>query len=147
MTPKPAMTTSRHSLPSRGSETTTHAVTVRATPFFIGENVSQEGGRFVFGYRIHVSNFGTEPVQLRRRRWMIIDADGQTHHVEGEGVVGETPVIEPGHHFLYTSYCPLDTEWGTMEGAYTMSRRDGSIFEVRIGRFYLTRALSALTPA
>ena len=57
--------------------------------------------------------------------------------VEGPGVVGQTPRLEPGQAFKYQSYCPLRTGWGTMEGTYQMRYDDGQEFEVVIGRFYL----------
>jgi ApaG protein len=60
--------------------------------------------------------------------------------VEGEGVVGQQPRLAPGESFRYGSYCPLTTEWGTMEGTFTMLREDGSRFEAQVRRFYLVGA-------
>jgi ApaG protein len=54
--------------------------------------------------------------------------------------VGHTPVLRPGSGFQYESYCPLPTEWGTMEGSYRMKREHGAAFNVRIGRFVLSRS-------
>jgi len=60
--------------------------------------------------------------------------------VKGEGVVGQQPRLAPGDGFKYTSYCPLPTEWGTMEGSYDFETDAGEHFEVRIGRFYLAKS-------
>ena len=68
---------------------------------------------------------------------MIVDASGKTQEVTGEGVIGHTPHIQPGESFEYASYCPLPTEWGTMEGIYRMARENGEEFDAVIARFYL----------
>ena len=101
--------------------------------------------KFVFGYRITIRNEGDSTVQLLSRHWHIIDADGEQHEVRGEGVIGHTPVLEPGQEFEYTSFCPLETEWGTMEGEYQMMRDDGWMFEAKIGRFILNTTSSQST--
>lgn len=91
----------------------------------------------MFGYRIVISNDSGRGVRLVSRRWEIVDADGREEVVEGEGVVGQQPMIAPGASFEYASFCPLSTRWGTMEGTYRMERADGEALDVRIGRFYL----------
>jgi ApaG protein len=93
--------------------------------------------QFMFGYRIRISNEGSEPAKLLARHWIIIDSHGRRRDVEGDGVIGQQPRIEPGQTFEYTSQCPLTTSWGTMEGTYRMTRDDGEEFEARVGRFYL----------
>ena len=57
--------------------------------------------------------------------------------MRGPGVVGETPVLEPGASFDYTSFCDLDTTVGTMHGSYTLATTDGSTFDARIAPFTL----------
>ena len=57
--------------------------------------------------------------------------------VEGDGVVGQQPGLDPGESFMYASFCPLPTAWGTMEGEFTMTAEDGEQFEVQVGRFFL----------
>jgi ApaG protein len=71
------------------------------------------------------------------RHWTIIDANGHVEEIKGAGVIGQQPRLAPGEGFKYTSYCPLTTPWGTMEGAYHFERDDGSPLQVKIGRFYL----------
>jgi ApaG protein len=90
-----------------------------------------------------IRNEGSQPAQVLSRHWVVIDADGDRHEVDGPGVVGRMPRLEPGEEFHYVSHCPLQTAWGTMEGAYTLSRDDGERFLANIPRFYL----ASTTPA
>jgi ApaG protein len=119
------------------SDTTTDGIRVGATAFYLPEESDVEGKRYVFGYRIVIVNDGSQNATLRSRYWKIIDAKGNIDEVRGDGVVGEQPHLTPGQAFKYTSYCPLPTEWGTMEGTYQFERDDGEKFDVKIGRFYL----------
>jgi ApaG protein len=91
----------------------------------------------LYAYRIRITNLGDRPAQLLSRHWVIIDADHNRKDVRGPGVVGQKPRLLPGEEFVYESQCPLDTEWGTMEGSYTFVRDDGERFEVAIPRFFL----------
>jgi len=125
------------------SDTLTHGVRVVVTPFYMPHESAPAQSKFLFGYRILIRNEGEATVQLLSRHWIIIDADGDKHEVKGEGVVGHTPVLEPGQEFQYTSHVPLETEWGTMEGTYQMIREDGSMFDANIARFYLKSEGSA----
>jgi ApaG protein len=120
-----------------GSESTTQGITVRVQPSWLARESSPAHGRWVFSYQVQVINGSDAPVKLVARRWTIVDADGDSHVVEGEGVVGQQPRLAPGESFRYGSYCPLATEWGTMEGTFTMLREDGSRFEAQVRRFYL----------
>jgi len=120
------------------SDITTEGIRVGATAFFLPEQSRPEEDRYLFGYRILIVNDSDETVQLLRRHWMIIDADGKSEEVRGPGVVGQKPILEPGKAFKYTSYCPLTTDWGSMEGEYEFQMVDtGELFEVQIGRFFL----------
>ena len=120
------------------SDVTTHGVRVGAVAFYLPQESSPEQDHYVWGYRVLIVNDSEQRVQLLSRHWVIIDAEGRGEEVRGPGVVGETPTLDPGQAFKYVSGCPLSTEWGTMEGEYTMLREDGSTFEAKIGRFYLT---------
>ena len=121
------------------SETVTQGVRVTAAAFYLPEESDPEGRQFRFGYRITIVNEGTEAVTMVSRRWLIIDADGGREEVEGPGVIGQTPRLAPGEGFKYTSYCPLKTAWGTMEGEYRMEKDDGTGVDVKVGRFLLVR--------
>ena len=119
------------------SDTTTEGVRVGATGYYLPEESDAEARKFVFGYTIVIANQGDAPVQLLTRHWVIIDGHGRREDVEGEGVVGQQPRLEPGQAFKYQSFCPLKTPWGTMEGTYHMRREDGTTFDVKVARFYL----------
>ena len=124
-----------HPLKSFGSVTLTRGVRIAVAPRF--EPEQSEPGVFVFSYRIRITNETPGPVRLLSRRWLIVDAAGQKREVRGDGVVGQQPELPPGGVFTYSSYCPLTTPSGTMEGQYTMVGADGERFEVEIGRFTL----------
>jgi ApaG protein len=108
-----------------GSDCTTQGVRVEVTPEFLRDQGEVDSGRYLFAYRIRITNVGERVVQLLRRHWTIVDADGDTREVVGDGVVGRQPLLEPGESFEYASYCPLGTRWGTMEGWYTFAALDG----------------------
>lgn len=73
-------------------------------------------------YRISIENLSDYAVQLKRRQWFIFDSSGTQREVEGEGVVGVQPIMQPGEGYSYVSGCQLSTEIGSMSGNYLMSR-------------------------
>lgn len=75
---------------------------------------------YLFAYRITIENLGSVPLKLRRRHWHIIDSNGDYREVEGEGVVGQQPSLEPGEQYQYVSSCNLNSDIGKMYGTYTM---------------------------
>lgn len=107
------------------------------TPVFRPEHSALGDDRYIFSYRVVIGNQSDQAVTLLSRRWLIIDADGERHVVEGDGVVGEQPRIEPNGTYEYSSWSPLQTRWGTMEGSYTMVGDLGDRFGVNVARFYL----------
>ncbi|MFI5167546.1 MAG: Co2+/Mg2+ efflux protein ApaG [Thermoanaerobaculales bacterium] len=119
------------------SDTTTRGIRVHAQPAYVPERSAPAEGSYFFAYHIRIANDGHETVQLLRRHWIITDGNGHVEEVEGPGVVGETPVLAPGAAFEYTSFCPLPTPFGTMEGSYTMRSATGGEFDVTIGQFSL----------
>ncbi len=119
------------------SDITTQGIRVGATAYYMPEESDPAERKYVFGYTVVIANDSDAPAQLLSREWIIIDADGHRQDVNGPGVVGKTPRLEPGQVFKYQSFCPLKTPWGTMEGQYQMRRDDGEIFQARIDRFYL----------
>lgn len=124
----------------------TSGVRVSVEPFFIEEQSCPPDTRWMFGYRITISNQGKRPVQLVSRHWMITDARGQSTEVRGQGVVGRQPRIEPGESFEYTSGAPLATPSGIMTGSYRMVTDEGEVLEVRIPAFSLDQPGSAARP-
>lgn len=75
---------------------------------------------YLFAYRITIENLGAVPVRLLRRHWYIIDSNGTVREVDGEGVVGQQPTIQPGDRYQYISSCNLNSDMGKMHGYYTM---------------------------
>jgi len=119
------------------SDTTTNGVRIQVVSRFLPERSSPRLRQFLFAYHVTISNHGDEVAQLLSRRWVITDGNDHVETVEGDGVVGEQPVLEPGMSFEYTSFCPLQTPFGTMQGHYTMVRPDGETFEAQIAPFML----------
>ncbi len=110
-------------------------VTVR--PTFLVSQSNPDAGRFVFLYEIEILNVGTEVGTLLRRHWRIHDSSGEDTEVDGDGVIGEQPRIEPQGLHRYQSFCVLKTPSGFMEGHYTFVRTGGAEFRVEVPRFEL----------
>lgn len=122
------------------SDVTTHGVRVGANAFYLPDESTPEDNEYVFGYRIVILNDSDRTVTLHTRYWDLIDGEGGTRVVEGEGVVGQKPRLAPGEAFKYHSFAVLPTPWGTMEGHYNFRAEDNQEqLKVAIGRFYLTR--------
>ncbi len=91
---------------------------------------------YVFTYRITIENHGDFTVKLQRRHWFIHDANNSIREVEGEGVVGQQPILEPGEIHQYVSGCNLRSGLGKMHGVYVMEKiADGKHFDVTIPEF------------
>lgn len=91
---------------------------------------------YMFAYRITIENHNAFPVKLQSRHWHIFDSNGSYREVEGEGVVGMQPVINPGEDYQYVSGCNLHTEMGRMHGTYKMENLENQqSFEVNIPPF------------
>jgi ApaG protein len=118
-------------------EAVTRGIRVRVTPQYLEDESAPDERRYLWAYTIEISNEGSDVVQLRSRHWRITDADGRTEEVRGPGVVGQTPVIQPGTSFRYTSGCPLTTPSGIMVGSYQMTTEGGELFNVAIPAFSL----------
>jgi ApaG protein len=118
-------------------EAITRGIRIRVEPRYMEEQSSPEDGHFVWSYSVEISNDSSETVQLKSRIWRITDGQGRTEEVRGPGVVGQTPTIEPGQSFHYTSGCPLKTPQGIMVGSYQMTDEAGQLFDVAIPAFSL----------
>ena len=117
----------------------TEGIRVTVESRYLAERSEPEDGSYAFAYRVAICNDGPAPVQLRRRHWIITDGNGQVREVEGPGVVGEEPVLQPGDVHEYTSGAILPTPVGTMHGSYEMHARDGRVFRADIPVFALQR--------
>jgi ApaG protein len=93
--------------------------------------------KYVFSYHIEIENRGTRTVQLRSRHWWITDAEQDVREVEGQGVIGQHPIIAPGQIFSYSSWCVLPTPSGWMRGSYSMVVTGGDEIDVPIPCFSL----------
>ena len=117
--------------------TDTDGVTVRVSCNYLADQSEPGRGRWFWAYHIRIENGSDRAVQLLTRHWTITDGRGARHTVEGEGVVGEQPVIAPGASYDYVSGCPLTTPTGAMQGSYRMVDEDGVAFDVAIPKFSL----------
>ncbi|MGO6670599.1 Co2+/Mg2+ efflux protein ApaG [Rhizobium ruizarguesonis] len=115
----------------------TRDIEVVVEPFYLEEQSDPEDDRYVWGYRIVISNNSGIAVRLVNRYWNITDQNGQVDEVTGPGVVGEQPRLSPGDSYEYSSGCPLDTPSGLMFGHYQMETDDGEMFDVDIPAFSL----------
>lgn len=118
-------------------EKATDGIRVRVKPGFSLADSDLTDGTFVFSYEVEVANESETPARLLFRHWYIHDAGGDDTEVDGEGVVGEQPLLEPGASHGYRSYCVLQSPSGYMEGYYTFVRADGTFFKVEVPRFLL----------
>ena len=121
----------------RTSDCTTRGIRIEVRSEFLAERSSPREEQYLFQYHVRISNVGTETAQLVSREWIITNADGEVERVKGPGVVGEKPVLAPGGSFEYTSFCPLKTAVGTMQGSYQMVTQDGTRFDAAISAFTL----------
>ena len=115
----------------------TESIEVTVMPEFMADRSDPDEGQYFWAYTIEIVNRGNRLVQLIARRWLITDGNGKVEEVQGLGVVGEQPVLQPGESFRYTSGCPLTTPTGIMAGTYRMSDETGGSFEVEIPAFSL----------
>ncbi|MFQ3190539.1 MAG: ApaG protein [Paraglaciecola sp.] len=101
------------------------------------KNQIPDKDKYAFAYKISIHNNGQRSVQLINRYWLITDGNGKKTEVQGPGVIGVQPHIQPGDCFQYTSGAVLDTPVGTMQGYYGMQQKDGERFEAVINVFSL----------
>lgn len=121
----------------------TNGITVRVAVNFLPEQSRIEAGKWFWVYHIRIENDSEHTVQLLSRYWKITDGRGAVNIVEGEGVVGEQPLLRPGQSHDYVSGCPLTTPTGSMEGHYTFRRGDGAMITAAIPFFPLAAPATA----
>ena len=113
-------------------------IKIDVTTSYIREQSDPEGGCYVFSYSITIRNDSNEGVRLLRRYWHIRDEIGKIQEVNGDGVVGQKPVILPKQTFGYTSAAIISTETGTMRGNYEMEYLSGKKFIAPVDSFLLS---------
>jgi ApaG protein len=117
---------------------TTQGVEITVETFYQPSYSNPLQQEFMFAYRITLENHNHFSIQLLHRHWHIFDSNGEYREVDGEGVVGQQPVLTPGETFQYMSGCNLKSEIGKMWGHYQMeSVLDKRSFKVEIPAFEL----------
>jgi len=113
-------------------------IEVKVLPAYIADQSDPINNHYVFSYTVTIKNNGSAPAKLLTRHWVITDGDGQTQEVNGDGVIGEQPHLQPGEGFQYTSGTFMNTPFGTMHGSYQMVSDQGEKFDATIPTFQLT---------
>ena len=98
----------------------TNGIKVSVETHFEGTFYNKEDIQFAFSYVVKIKNERENPVQLLSRTWHICDALNSKEKVEGDGVVGNQPIIQPNESYVYNSGCTLKSPFGSMKGNYTM---------------------------
>lgn len=116
----------------------TNGIKISVQPTYHAEESKPSHGRYLFSYLIHIENVSDQTVQLLSRHWYILDSSSHSREVEGDGVIGQQPVLHPGQSHQYSSWCPLESDIGLMFGFYKMLIvGTDETFEVRIPEFTL----------
>lgn len=115
----------------------TGGIRISVRPVFLPERSQPAKQQYVFAYFVRIENVGEETQQLRTRQWLIHDSIGEETVVEGEGVVGEQPVLAKGQVHEYQSFCVLKSSNGFMEGKYFFHDQAGTVLAADIPRFHL----------
>ncbi len=117
---------------------TTLGIKISVESFYLPKKSTPVEQRYVHAYKITVENKSDQTVQLLRRHWFILESNGILREVEGEGVVGLQPVLEPGQTHQYTSWCPMMTDMGKMYGSFQMKNLGTeALFDVTVPEFKL----------
>jgi ApaG protein len=120
------------------SEAVTRGIRVEVTSRYVEERSRPGENEWFFAYDVKITNEGDATVQLVSRHWIITDSSGKMHEVRGPGVIGIQPILGAGESHEYTSYCPLTTSFGTMQGTFQMVTQDTQeTFDAEIAPFAL----------
>ncbi len=114
----------------------TRDIEVEVIPIYVPDQ-TQFVDQFLYTYNITITNHSSKTCQLLKRHWIIVDGFGRKEEIEGEGVVGEQPVLQPGQSYEYSSYCPLPTPTGNMRGYFHFIDTDKEPFSVKVPVFFL----------
>ncbi len=125
---------------------TTEGVKITVETVYQADYSNPSNEHFMFAYKIKIENLSDQTIQLMSRHWIIYDSNGTHREVEGQGIVGQQPILEPGQVHEYVSGCNLKTEIGSMTGTYEMrkvfhgtqeNKDENSRFSVKIPSFLL----------
>ena len=112
-------------------------INIKVKSSFLENKSNEEQSMYLFSYSVEIQNDSRKQIQLLTRHWDILDANGNLHVVNGEGVIGEKPIIKSGQIYKYTSFCPLKTEFGSMKGFYTFKNNLGYKLQSFVPEFSL----------
>ena len=111
-------------------------VEISVETFYQADYSNPLNNEYMFAYRITIENHNSFTIKLLRRQWYIFDSNGENREVEGEGVVGVQPTLQPGERYQYVSGCNLRSEMGKMHGTYLMENLNSKFtFDVNIPVF------------
>lgn len=122
---------------SQQNDIVNDTIHVQVESEYLSEQSDPENHRYAHAYHVTISNEGDEAVQLLNRHWLIIDGNEDVQEVQGEGVIGQQPVLQPGESYRYTSGTIIKTEVGCMHGSYEMLSENGEHFLANIPAFTL----------
>ncbi len=118
-------------------EDTQRDIRIQVATSYVDDQSEPDADRYVFAYTITISNDGDTAAKLLSRHWVITDANGKVQEVNGDGVVGEQPYLNPGERFRYSSGAVIETPVGAMQGLYRMETDCGANFDALIAPFTL----------
>ncbi len=117
---------------------TTNGIKISVETYYQTDHSQPLQNQYVFAYRVSIENNSPQTIQLLSRHWKIVDSNGIKREIQGEGVIGEQPVIQPNAIHQYVSWCNLKTEIGKMFGTYKMQNTEnGDLFRVGIPEFHM----------
>jgi len=116
----------------------TNGIKISVSSNFEGTSYQNSKLYYAFSYQITIENQSNETVQLLERHWKIYDSLNKTEIVEGAGVIGRKPILNPSEIHRYSSNCFLNSPIGAMKGFYSMVNISTSkAFKVYIPTFQL----------
>jgi ApaG protein len=116
----------------------TEGISITVETYYNNEQSNPLLNEHAFAYKVSIDNFSNFPIKLLRRHWQIFDSNATHREVEGEGVVGQQPILEPGESFQYMSGVSIRTEIGRMLGKYQMENMlNKKMFSINIPEFEL----------
>jgi ApaG protein len=112
-------------------------IDIKVSTQYLQQQSDPARSSYAFAYTITITNHRPQPARLLSRHWIITDQNNKVEEVRGNGVVGQQPLIPPGHSYQYSSGAVINTETGDMKGSYTMQGSNGEEFEAAIPLFVL----------
>lgn len=114
----------------------TNNIFIKVEPHYVPERSHPSENYYFFAYKVIIVNKGDNRVRIMNRDWTIFDGNKKERKVQGEGIVGRRPFLEPGEDFEYTSFCPFETPTGKMHGKLQFKDSNGESFWATVPLFY-----------